>query len=90
MTRVSRWWGEGIHSLHWKEKDMHASESMQSCAMCAGLFPGPGIIDHGKAYCCDKCADYHQHKLHMLAAMAPKLIGVLSIGAIIGYLVRRK
>ena len=69
---------------------MHASESMQSCAMCAGLFPGPGIVEHGKVYCCDKCATMQQHKLRGILAMAPKLIGVLSIGAILGFLIRGK
>lgn len=69
---------------------MNASESIQSCAMCAGLFPGPGIVEHGKVYCCDKCANMQQHKLRGLLAMAPKLIGVLSVGAIFGYLIRGK
>ncbi len=69
---------------------MNAPESMQACAMCAGLFPGPGITDAGKVYCCDKCADFHQHKLRRLGAMAPKLISILSVGVIIGYLIRRK
>ena len=68
-----------------KESTMTTPEAMQTCAMCAGQFPGPGIQNQGKVYCCDKCADYHQHKLHMLAAMAPKLVAVLGVGAIIGY-----
>lgn len=69
---------------------MYLSESMQTCAMCAGRFPGPGIQNQTKVYCCDKCADYHQHKLHMLIAMAPKLVGVLGVGAIVGYLVGQR
>jgi len=68
---------------------MEANEPLHSCAMCGGKFPGPGIEDGGKLYCCDKCADYHQHKSHMLAAMAPKLVGILGIGALIGYMVGR-
>ena len=68
---------------------METTESMQTCAMCSGRFPGPGIENSGKLYCCDKCADYHQHKLHMVAAMAPKLVGILGVGAILGYLVGR-
>lgn len=74
---------------------MEATDSMNTCAMCNGRFPGPGIespgIDSkGKLYCCDKCADYHQHKLHMVAAMAPKIVGILGIGAFIGYLIGRR
>ena len=68
---------------------MQAIEAMQICAMCGGQFPGPGIAASAKLYCCDKCADYHQHKFHMAAAMAPKLVGILSIGAIVGYLIGR-
>jgi hypothetical protein len=64
-------------------------EVMQTCAMCGGRFPGAGIDAGGKLYCCDKCADFHQHKLHMVAAMAPKLVGILSIGAIVGYFIGR-
>ena len=64
-------------------------EVMQTCAMCGGRFPGPGMEAGGKLYCCDKCADYHQHKLHMVAAMAPKLVGILSLGAMVGYLIGR-
>lgn len=81
------------HALYFdikKESIMTAPETMQTCAMCAGQFPGPGIQNQGKVYCCDKCADYHQHKLHMLVAMAPKLAAVLGVGAIIGYLVGRR
>ncbi len=69
---------------------MEATESMHSCAMCSGKFPGPGIEAEGKLYCCDKCADYDHHKSHMVAAMAPKLVGILGIGALIGYMVGRK
>lgn len=69
---------------------MNTAETMQSCAMCSGLFPGPGIVDHGQLYCCDKCANMHQHKFSGLMAMAPKLLVVLSIGATIGYLIRGK
>ena len=68
---------------------MEAPEPMLSCAMCGGKFPGPGIEDGGKLYCCDKCADYHQHTSHMLAAMAPRLVGILGIGALIGYMIGR-
>ena len=63
---------------------------MQACAMCGGLFPGTGIIHQGKAYCCDKCADMSQRKLKMLKAMAPKVLGVLGLGAFFGYLFARK
>lgn len=66
-----------------------AIETMQICAMCGGRFPGSGIEVSGKLYCCDKCEDYHQHKFHMVAAMAPKLVGILSIGVIIGYFLGR-
>lgn len=69
---------------------MEETESMQSCAMCGGRFPGPGIENEAKVYCCDKCADFHQHKSHMVAAMAPKVLGVLGIGALLGYLIGRK
>lgn len=62
---------------------------LNTCAMCGGHFPGDGIEAGGKAYCCDKCADRDQHKLHMLAAMAPKIIGVLAAGAALGYLLGR-
>lgn len=62
---------------------------MQTCAMCGGQFPGPGVTAGDKLYCCNKCADYHQHKLHLVAAIASKLIGILSLGAIIGYLIGR-
>ena len=68
---------------------MEAIESMQTCAMCGGRFPGPGIEKEGNAYCCDKCADYHLHKLHMAAAMAPKVLGILGIGALIGFFIGR-
>jgi hypothetical protein len=64
-------------------------EVMQTCAMCGGRFPGAGIDAGGKLYCCDKCADFHHHKLHMVAAMAPKLVGILSIGAMVGYFIGR-
>ncbi len=66
-----------------------AIEVMQICAMCGGRFPGPGIEASGKLYCCDKCADYHQNKFRMVAAMAPKLVSILSIGAIVGYFIGR-
>lgn len=69
---------------------MNAPESMQSCDMCAGQFPGPGIRLNDKVYCCDKSADTAQHKLRMLTKMAPKLMAVLSIGAVFGYLLRGK
>lgn len=69
---------------------MNAPESMQSCDMCAGQFPGPGIQFDDKVYCCDKCADAAQHKLRMLTKMAPKILAVLGIGAIFGYLLRGK
>ncbi len=69
---------------------MEETEGMKACAMCGGRFPGPGIESEGKVYCCDKCADYHQHKSHMAAAMAPKVLGVMGIGAILGYLIGRK
>ncbi len=68
---------------------METTESMQICAMCRGRFPGPGIENEGKLYCCDKCADYHRHKLHMAAAMAPKLLGILGVGAVAGYFLGR-
>ncbi len=68
---------------------MEITESMHVCAMCSGRFPGPGIENEGKLYCCDKCADYHQHKFHMVAAMAPKMIGILGVGAIVGYIIGR-
>lgn len=68
---------------------METTESMHSCAMCGGKFPGPGIEAEGKLYCCDKCADYDQHKSHMVAAMAPKLVGILGVGAFIGYMIGR-
>ena len=64
-------------------------ELMQRCAMCGGRFPGPGINASDKVYCCDKCADFHQHKAHRVAAMAPKLLGILSLGAILGYFIGR-
>lgn len=69
---------------------MNAPESMQSCDLCAGLFPGPGIQLNDKVYCCDKCADAAQHKLRMLTKMAPKLMVVLGVGAFFGYLLRGK
>jgi hypothetical protein len=68
---------------------MQASQSMHTCAMCSGQFPGPGVETAGQVYCCDKCADYDQHKSHMLAAMAPKVVGILGLGAFIGYLLGR-
>ena len=68
---------------------MEATENMHTCAMCKGRFPGLGIEAEGKLYCCDKCADYDQHKSHMVAAMAPKLVGILGIGGLIGYMVGR-
>lgn len=59
---------------------------MQTCASCGGHFPGPGIQSKGKVYCCDKCAEAAQNKLRMLVMMAPKLAGIMGIGAIVGYL----
>ena len=69
---------------------MNAAESMQSCALCAGLFPGPGLFENGKVYCCDKCARMQQHKFRGLLMVAPKLLGLLSVGAILGYFIRGK
>ena len=69
---------------------MNVPALMQICAMCAGQFPGPGVQSQGNVYCCDKCADYHQHKIHMLAAMAPKLAGVIGVGAMIGYFIGQR
>lgn len=62
------------------------AESMQTCAKCGGHFPGPGIENRGKVYCCDKCAQAGQHKFRRLIAMAPKLVSVASIGAVVGFL----
>lgn len=62
--------------------------SMQACA--GGLFRGPGIINQGKAYCCDKCADMGQHKVKMLKIMAPEVLGVLGLGAFFGHLFSRR
>jgi hypothetical protein len=28
---------------------------MQQCERCGGLFPGPGVEQQGKVYCCDMC-----------------------------------
>lgn len=69
---------------------MNAPESMRSCDLCSGLFPGPGIELNGKVYCCNKCADAAQHKLRMLTTMAPKIMTILAIGVIFGYLLRGK
>lgn len=68
---------------------MNTTMTLNSCAMCGGYFPGPGVEAGGKVYCCDKCADRDQHKLHMLTAMAPKIMGMLAIGAALGYLLGR-
>lgn len=68
---------------------MGTAEAVHQCAMCKGVFPGPGVQMGGEIYCCDKCADRDQNKMHMVAAMAPKVIGVLSVGALLGYLVGR-
>lgn len=58
--------------------------------MCGGHFPGPGIEGVGMVYCCDKCADCDQNKMHMVAVMAPKVLGMLTIGSVIGYLLGRR
>lgn len=63
---------------------MQSTEAMNTCAMCEGRFPGPGIESESQLYCCDKCADYAHHRLHMVAAMAPKVLGMLAIGGLIG------
>lgn len=67
---------------------METTKEMQKCAMCGGRFPGPGIESEGKSYCCDRCANFQQHKFKMIAAMAPKLAGVLGIAAIFGYIIK--
>lgn len=69
---------------------MDATTPLNTCAMCGGHFPGNGIETAGKIYCCDKCADRDQHKLHMLTAMAPKIGAVLAVGAALGYLLGRQ
>lgn len=69
---------------------MATADALNTCAMCGGRFPGPGIEAGGEIYCCDKCADRHQHKMRLVTAMAPKVIGILGIGAVLGYLVGRK
>ncbi len=69
--------------------DLQTTESWNACAMCGGKFPGPGIELSGNYYCCDRCAEYSQHKSHMVLAMAPKLAAVLAIGAGLGYLFAR-
>ncbi|MBT9568243.1 MAG: hypothetical protein IV085_08080 [Thiobacillus sp.] len=68
---------------------MRITESMHTCSMCGGKFPGPGIEEEGKLYCCDRCADFGQHKTHMLAAMAPKVAGVLALGLVAGFVLSR-
>lgn len=68
---------------------MRVTESMHTCATCSGKFPGPGIEEAGKLYCCDRCADFGQHKTHMLAAMAPKVAGVLALGVVAGFFLSR-
>lgn len=68
---------------------MDTVDALNTCAMCGGHFPGRGIEAGGEVYCCDRCADRHQHKMHRVTAMAPKVIGILSIGAALGYLVGR-
>lgn len=62
------------------------AESMQTCTKCGGHFPGAGVENNGKVYCCDKCAQAGRHKLHELIGMAPKLISVVGIGAVAGFL----
>lgn len=69
---------------------MGTADALETCAMCGGHFPGAGIESAGKMYCCDKCADRDQNKMRMVAAMAPKIIGLLTIGALVGYFLGRK
>jgi len=66
------------------------TRAMHTCAMCGGKFPGPGMEIEGKLYCCDKCADFGEHKTHMIAAMAPKVAAVFTLGACVGYIVGRR
>lgn len=34
----------------------HADGAMTTCDRCGGRFPGPGVPQNGRTYCCDKCA----------------------------------
>lgn len=88
MIWASAHGNEGMHILGDQGASMNTAETMKSCAICGGLFSVPRIVDHGQLYCYDKCANMHQHKFSGFMAMAPKLMVVLSVGAIIGYLIR--
>ena len=48
--------------------DQH-DEIIHQCARCYGRFPGTGVVNQNKLYCCDKCANGSLMALRMLSAV---------------------
>lgn len=58
---------------------------MQTCDRCGGNFPGPGVEEAGKVYCCDKCAAGPRRMMpRMMLRMAPMAALLVGVGLLIG------